>query len=92
MNLGVIFLYLPPSLLLILVMIVASHKVMVINITVFFIGFLLYPCLEFMKKQKWARFVNSSEVPDLPIHRDLKSVGSEDANDAEVGLLSAEYT
>lgn len=65
-------------------------KFMVVSITIVLIGFLLYPCLEFMKKQKWEMFGNSSRVPYLPIHRDLKLDGSEDANDAEVDFLAAE--
>lgn len=89
---GAVLLCLPPSLLLILVVVVASRKVMIVSIAAVLIGFLLYPCIEFMKKQKWARFVNSLEVPDLPIHRDLKSDRFEDANDANIGLLSAETT
>ncbi|GLJ56142.1 hypothetical protein SUGI_1205170 [Cryptomeria japonica] len=90
--LGVILLCLPPSLLLILVVVIASRKVMVVSLTAVLIGFLLYPCLGFVRKEKWAKFATNSELPDLQIHEDLVPDDSSDSRDmdAEVGLLSAE--
>uniref|UniRef100_A0A0D6R3A9 Amino acid permease/ SLC12A domain-containing protein n=1 Tax=Araucaria cunninghamii TaxID=56994 RepID=A0A0D6R3A9_ARACU len=91
---GVILLCLPPSLMLILVVMIASTKVMVVSLTAVLIGFLLYPCLGFVKKEKWAKFATSPELPNLEIHEDFVPADSSNSRDpdAEVGLLSSENT
>ncbi|GLJ56143.1 hypothetical protein SUGI_1205190 [Cryptomeria japonica] len=89
--LGVILLCIPPSLLLIVVVVIASRKVMVVSLTAVLVGLLLYPCLGFVRKEKWAKFVTNSEPPDLQIHENLVPDDSTDSRDmdVEISLLSA---
>ena len=53
---GVIMLCLPPSLLLVLVMCLASVKTFIVSGVVMLLGFLLYPTVVHAKDKKWARF------------------------------------
>lgn len=83
-TVGVILLCLTPSLLLVLVVAIASFKVMAASINTVLIGFVLWPCLEFVKSKKWLNFVTGSELSG-DLHDILVS-------DAGVGLLSTENT
>lgn len=83
-TVGVILLCLIPSLLLVLVVAVASFKVMAASISAVLIGFVLWPCLEFVKSKKWLNFVTGSELSG-DLHDILVS-------DAGIGLLSTENT
>eukprot|EP01018_Ginkgo_biloba_P008375 Gb_04957 [translate_table: standard] len=93
-TLGAILLCLPPSLLLILVVAVASLKVMAVSITAVMIGFILCPCLDILNKKKWVKFATCSEFPDLSDDENLAPGAPHGSTvpDSEVGLLSAENT
>lgn len=61
-TVGVILLCLIPSLLLVLVVAVASFKVVAASINAVLIGFVLWPCQEFVKSKKWLNFVTGLEL------------------------------
>lgn len=81
---GVIIFCLVPSLLLILVVSIASFKVMAVSIFAVLIGYVLWVSLVFVKNKKWVNFVTVSELPCAPCDVAVP--------DAEVGLLSTEST
>ncbi|ONK79958.1 uncharacterized protein A4U43_C01F12260 [Asparagus officinalis] len=72
---GGILMLIPPTLLILMVLALASFKVMILSVAAMLVGFLLQPCLKFAEKKRWIRFSISSDLPDF------RTVESE--NDAE---------
>ena len=91
---GVTMLCLPPALMLVLVMCLASLKTFLVSGAVIFIGFLLYPTLVHAKDRKWTQF--DAEQPPLPINNSMEDhldesdsqLHQEVQDEASVGLLS----
>ena len=91
---GVTMLCLPPALMLVLVMCLASLKTFLVSGAVIFIGFLLYPTLVHAKDRKWTQF--DAEQPPLPINNSMEDhldeshsqLHREVQGEASVGLLS----
>ena len=91
---GVTMLCLPPALMLVLVMCLASLKTFLVSGAVIFIGFLLYPTLVHAKERKWTQF--DAEQPPLPINNSMEDhldeshsqLHQEVQDEASVGLLS----
>ncbi|KAF3970211.1 hypothetical protein ACB098_07G088500 [Castanea mollissima] len=91
---GVMMLCLPPALMLVLVMCLASLKTFLVSGAVIIIGFLLYPTLVHAKDRKWTQF--DAEQPPLPINNSMEDhldeshsqLHQEVQDEASVGLLS----
>lgn len=62
---GGMMMLLPPTLLIFVVLALASRKVMTISIGALLIGFLLEPFMKHAKKRKWMSFSVSSDLPDF---------------------------
>lgn len=75
---GVAMLCLPPSLLVILVMVLATPKTFLISGAIIVLGFCLYPLLTLVKEKRWARFIPEETRP-------VSVVSSESQLDKEHG-------
>ncbi|KAJ1436331.1 Amino acid/polyamine transporter I [Sesbania bispinosa] len=62
---GAILMCVPPTLLIFVVLALATFKVFIISITALMIGLLLQPCLKFMEKKRWFRFSVNLDLPDI---------------------------
>ncbi|KAJ4829547.1 hypothetical protein Tsubulata_017155 [Turnera subulata] len=62
---GAILMCIPPTLLILVVLVLASFKVMVISIIAVIIGLFMQPCLVYADKRRWFRFTKSSNLPDI---------------------------
>ncbi|KAJ4903469.1 putative polyamine transporter [Raphanus sativus] len=58
---------LPPSLLLILVMVLATAKTFLISGVIIVLGFCLHPFLALVKEKRWARFIPEETRPVLEV-------------------------
>lgn len=75
---GALLLCLPPSMLLILVMVLATAKTFLISGLIIALGFCLYPFLELVKEKRWARYIPEETRP-------VSGVSSESQLDQEHG-------
>ena len=62
---GAIFICIPPTILICVVLFFSSLKVMFISLFAMAIGLVLQPCLKYMEKKRWMKFSHSSELPDF---------------------------
>lgn len=62
---GGILMLIPPTILICVVLALASSRVLVVSIGAMLIGFVLEPCLKYVEKKRWVRFSISSDLPDL---------------------------
>lgn len=88
---GVSMLCLPPAVLLILVMCLASLRTFLVSGAVIVLGFFLYPTLVHAKNQNWARFDTEPPVAPPPANPEGALVVSQPypgADEASVSLLS----
>lgn len=89
---GATLLCLPPAMLLVLVMCLASVQTFLGSSVVILLGFLLYPILVHAKDRKWAKF--DTDEPGLPSRTSLEENSvliqphQEVADEASVSLLS----
>ncbi|XP_050212193.1 probable polyamine transporter At3g19553 [Mercurialis annua] len=86
---GATLLCVPPSILLVLVMCLASLRTFVVTGAVIIVGFILYPALLHAKDQKWIKFV--TEQPEVSSSGTVTTaVGHETAvvDEASIMLLS----
>ncbi|KAK6159605.1 hypothetical protein DH2020_006919 [Rehmannia glutinosa] len=58
---GAIVMCIPPTLLILVVLVLASLKVMVVSLFAILIGLALQPCLKYSEKKRWLRFSNRSD-------------------------------
>ncbi|GFP89041.1 probable polyamine transporter at1g31830 [Phtheirospermum japonicum] len=58
---GAILMCVPPSLLILVVLALASFKVMVVSMIAVLIGLVLQPCLKYSEKKRWLRFSDHSD-------------------------------
>ena len=72
---GAILMCIPPTLLICVVLALASFKVMVISLLAVMVGLVMQPCLVYAEKKRWLRFSVSSDLPDFlsAHHRDTES-------------------
>lgn len=89
---GVTMLCLPPALLLVLVMCLASLRTFFVSGAVIIVGVLLYPLLVHAKDRGWAQF-DAEKPAEPPIncpdgHSAASKLHQEDADEASVGLLT----
>ncbi|XP_056163561.1 probable polyamine transporter At3g19553 [Syzygium oleosum] len=88
---GATMLCVPPTLLLVLVMCLASAKTLLVSGTVILVGLLLYPLVIHAKDKKWVRFEAQEGLPsdDNQVGHFVESkLPQEDTDDATVTLLS----
>eukprot|EP00246_Nothoceros_aenigmaticus_P010964 TRINITY_DN2807_c0_g1_i1.p1 TRINITY_DN2807_c0_g1~~TRINITY_DN2807_c0_g1_i1.p1 ORF type:complete len:195 (+),score=22.09 TRINITY_DN2807_c0_g1_i1:26-586(+) len=81
-NTGIILMCLAPSILLVVVMCIASWKTVTFSIVIAIIGFVLHPALEYVKIKRWCKFAAAdladimSESPVVAqdgVHQDVDS-------------------
>ncbi|XP_073045752.1 probable polyamine transporter At1g31830 isoform X2 [Primulina eburnea] len=63
-TLGAVLLCIPPTLLILTVLCLASFKVMTLSLIAFAVGLVLQPCLKYSERKQWFRFSISSDLPD----------------------------
>ncbi|XP_004290748.1 PREDICTED: probable polyamine transporter At1g31830 isoform X1 [Fragaria vesca subsp. vesca] len=63
-NIGAILICIPPTVLILVVLALASLKIMAISIAAAVVGLVLQPCVEYMKKKRWYDFSGSFDNPD----------------------------
>ncbi|XP_002527494.2 probable polyamine transporter At3g19553 [Ricinus communis] len=86
---GATLLCLPPSILLVLVMCLASLRTFLVSGAVIFLGFILYPTLVQAKDRNWIKF--DAEQPEVPSSSTVAADGSQEVavvDEASVMLLS----
>ncbi|KAG0502097.1 hypothetical protein HPP92_002169 [Vanilla planifolia] len=64
-TLGCVVMLIPPTVLIVVVLALASFKVMVVSILAMLVGFLLHPFLKYTEKNSLLKFSISSELSDL---------------------------
>ncbi|KAH6777076.1 Amino acid permease family protein [Perilla frutescens var. frutescens] len=57
-TIGAIMMCIPPTLLILVVLVLASLKVMVISLLAVLLGLVMQPCLKYTEKKRWLRFSN----------------------------------
>ncbi|KAG8046592.1 hypothetical protein GUJ93_ZPchr0008g13619 [Zizania palustris] len=63
---GAVLMVVPPAVLIVVVMTLASSKVMAVSVLAMLLGFALQPCLLYVEKRRWLKFSISAELPNLP--------------------------
>ncbi|XP_020110893.1 probable polyamine transporter At1g31830 isoform X1 [Ananas comosus] len=64
-TIGAVLMVIPPTVLICVVLALASFKVMIVSIAAMLFGFILQPCLKLLEKKRWLRFSVSSDLPDF---------------------------
>ena len=62
---GSILMCIPPTLLILVVLALASLKVVVISLFIVSLGLIIHPCLTYTDRKRWLKFSVSSDVPDF---------------------------
>lgn len=62
---GSILMCVPPTLLILVVLALATFKVMVISLIMVALGLILQPCLTYTDRKHWLKFSVSSDLPDV---------------------------
>lgn len=72
---GAILMCIPPTLLICVVLALASFKVMAISLLAVMVGLVMQPCLIYAEKKRWLRFSMSADLPDFhsAYHGDTES-------------------
>lgn len=86
-TVGVTLMCIPPSVLLCVVLAIASLKVMIVSITAVVIGFLFYPGLEYLKNKNWMRFSIIPSLPDNLEQRGVTACADQNVDGASEHLL-----
>ncbi|XP_021892372.1 probable polyamine transporter At3g19553 [Carica papaya] len=87
---GATMLCLPPSVLLVLVMCLASLRTLMISAIIILVGFLLYPCLVQAKNRKWTQFDGMKVAVGSDENREGESIESHEVADEVAVRLLAE--
>lgn len=64
-TVGAILICIPPTLLILVVLALASLKVMAISSVAVIIGLIMQPCLVYAEKKRWFRFSRSSDLSSI---------------------------
>lgn len=64
---GSILMLIPPTLLILVVMSLATLKIMGISFIAMILGLMLQPCLMYVKKHHWLRFAVNPDLPPDPV-------------------------
>lgn len=86
-TLGALVLCLPPSLLLILVMVLATAKTFLISGVIIAVGFCLHPFLKLVKEKRWARFIPEETRPVLEVPSESQVDDEEHGDESSASLL-----
>ncbi|GAB2230282.1 hypothetical protein Droror1_Dr00014542 [Drosera rotundifolia] len=62
---GAILMCIPPTILIVVVLVLSSVKVMVVSLIAVAIGLVLQPALKYAERKRWMKFSVSSTLPDL---------------------------
>ncbi|KAG4984645.1 hypothetical protein JHK87_029394 [Glycine soja] len=62
---GAILMCVLPSLLIFVVLALASFKVSIISFSAVIIGLVLRPCLKYLEQKRWLRFSDNPDLPDI---------------------------
>jgi amino acid transporter len=65
-TVGAVVMIIPPTILIVVVMALASVKVMAVSILAVLFGFALQPGLVYVEKKRWLKFSVREDLPDLP--------------------------
>ncbi|XP_021725574.1 probable polyamine transporter At1g31830 isoform X2 [Chenopodium quinoa] len=73
---GAILICIPPTILICVVLALASVKVMVVSLIAVAIGLVMHPALKYVEKKRWLKFSVSSNLPDLEteVHDNTQSL------------------
>ena len=64
-NIGAILTCMLPTILIFVVLALASFKVFIISISAVIMGLFLRPCLKYMEHKRWFKFSVNSDLPDI---------------------------
>jgi amino acid transporter len=64
-TVGAILICIPPTLLILVVLTLASLKVMAISSVALIIGLIMKPCLDYAEKKRWFRFSKNSDLSSI---------------------------
>ncbi|WOK99994.1 hypothetical protein Cni_G08706 [Canna indica] len=73
---GCILMTIPPTILICVVLALATLKVMTVSIIAMLIGFILHPCLKHVEKKRLLKFSMNSDLPDFREAEDESTVES----------------
>ncbi|KAK3019947.1 hypothetical protein RJ639_002994 [Escallonia herrerae] len=62
---GAILMFIPPTLLVCVVLAISSHKVKTVSVIAVLTGLVMQPCLKYAEKKRWIKFSTSSDLPDI---------------------------
>ena len=83
---GTLMLCLPPSLLLLLVMVLATVKTFFVSGVIIVVGFCLHPFLKIVKEKRWARFIPEETRPVLEVPSESQ-LDEEHGDESSASLL-----
>ncbi|KAJ7538820.1 hypothetical protein O6H91_11G064100 [Diphasiastrum complanatum] len=88
-TLGVVLISIPPLILIVFVMTLASWKTVIFSLLCSVVGFLVYPCMIYAKERKWIMFAKVPDSQGLPVMDVSASIAirNEDDSDAADSLL-----
>ncbi|XP_058103881.1 probable polyamine transporter At1g31830 isoform X2 [Magnolia sinica] len=64
-TVGAILLCIPPTVLICVVLALASLKVMIVSLCAVVIGLVMQPCLKYIDKKRWVKFSVNSHLPEF---------------------------
>lgn len=64
-TVGAIMMCVPPTIVIFVVLALASVKVMIVSLIAVVIGLVLQPTLKYLEKRRWLKFSTSTNLPDL---------------------------
>ncbi|XP_074564752.1 putative polyamine transporter At3g19553 [Curcuma longa] len=87
---GAVAICVPPAILLVLVMCLASMRTVVVSGSVMLVGFLLHPAIEQLRSRKWVAFLATPDSPEsgsiAALVQDQETIDVDD-DDASISLL-----
>lgn len=86
-TIGAVAICVPPTVLLVLVMCLASMRTVAVSGIVMLVGFLLHPAIEQLRSRKWATFLATAEPPESCFSATLVQVQVAIDDEASVSLL-----
>lgn len=64
-TVGPVLMCVPPTLLILVVLVLASPKVTAFSLLVLLVGLVMQSCLSYSERKRWFRFSRSPDLPDL---------------------------
>ncbi|KAK1261335.1 putative polyamine transporter [Acorus gramineus] len=66
-TVGSVLMLIPPTVLIVVVLVLSSFKVFLVSLGAILIGLILHPCLMYTDKRRWLKFSVSGDLPDLRV-------------------------